>query len=243
MGIEPEITAHYELGVERDRLTRWGRLEAERTRELLDRHLPPPPAVILDIGGAEGAYALPLAAAGYTVRLLDAVAGAALRGRKCGRRSAARPAVSPHQRGRPCRGDRGAHRGLRPGGVLLAAVISRFASTLDDALDDPARRDTVMRAIRRVESEPSLLGASPLAWDDGGRTQYRGEATDYRTVCRLLSSFAPSGAARMAAMIRIGAGITHRPWTMRSAKHWATLSATSHQARLSARKLRRVVLR
>ena len=32
---------------------------------------------------------------------------------------------------------------------------------LDDALDDPDRRATVLRAIGRVEQEPSLLGASP----------------------------------------------------------------------------------
>ena len=53
---------------------------------------------------------------------------------------------------------------LRPGGVLAAAAISRFASTLDGLLrrhlDDPARRERVLRAIRRVETEPSLLGAS-----------------------------------------------------------------------------------
>lgn len=58
--IDSEIAAHYGLGVERDRLATWGRLEAARTEELLGRYLPPSPAVILDVGGAEGAYALPL---------------------------------------------------------------------------------------------------------------------------------------------------------------------------------------
>jgi hypothetical protein len=64
--LDPAIREHYGVGVERNRLTTWGRLEAERTRELLRRYLPEPPAVVLDVGGAEGAYALPLAAAGYT---------------------------------------------------------------------------------------------------------------------------------------------------------------------------------
>ena len=34
------------------------------------------------------------------------------------------------------------------------------AAQLDGVLDDPARRATLMRAIRRLESEPSLLGGS-----------------------------------------------------------------------------------
>jgi ubiquinone/menaquinone biosynthesis C-methylase UbiE len=264
MTIDPEITAHYELGIERDRLTTWGRLEAARTRELLDRYLPPPPTVILDVGGAEGAYALPLAAAGYTVHLLDAmdshveIARAASATQPAARRLAS--ATVGDARALPFEdasadavlmlgplyhlidaGDRAtalteARRVLRRGGVLLAAVISRFASTLDglrlgfihdpaferivegdlrdgvhrnpdvtghpqwfttayfhtpqslhdeveraglsdvqviaiegigaaaelnDAIEDPGRRETIMRAIRRLESEPSLLGISP----------------------------------------------------------------------------------
>src|SRR5690349_13998250 len=71
--IDSAIREHYGTGIEQNRLTTWGRLEAERTRELLDRFLPKPPAVVLDVGGAEGAYALPLAAAGYEVHLIDAV--------------------------------------------------------------------------------------------------------------------------------------------------------------------------
>ena len=73
MELDPDIALHYSQGVERDRLTTWGRLEAERTRDLLSRFLPRPPAVILDVGGAKGAYALPLARSGYVVHLLDPV--------------------------------------------------------------------------------------------------------------------------------------------------------------------------
>jgi ubiquinone/menaquinone biosynthesis C-methylase UbiE len=49
-------------------------LERARTEELIGRHLSPHPGVILDVGGAAGAYAYPLAAAGYEVHLLDPVA-------------------------------------------------------------------------------------------------------------------------------------------------------------------------
>jgi ubiquinone/menaquinone biosynthesis C-methylase UbiE len=48
-------------------------LEALRTRELIQRFLPPPPACLLDIGGGAGAYALWLAERGYSVHLLDPV--------------------------------------------------------------------------------------------------------------------------------------------------------------------------
>jgi SAM-dependent methyltransferase len=43
------------------------------------------------------------------------------------------------------------------GGVGAAAE----ARALDAWLDDPGRREILLRAIRRVEAEPSLLGASP----------------------------------------------------------------------------------
>jgi ubiquinone/menaquinone biosynthesis C-methylase UbiE len=66
------MAAHYRHDPERDRLDTWARLERLRTQELLDRYLPAPPAVVYDIGGARGAYALPLAKAGYQVHLIDA---------------------------------------------------------------------------------------------------------------------------------------------------------------------------
>lgn len=68
--LEPAIAAHYEHDPERDRLETWARLEAVRTRELLSRFLPSPPAVVLDVGGATGAYALGLAREGYGVHLI-----------------------------------------------------------------------------------------------------------------------------------------------------------------------------
>jgi hypothetical protein len=69
--LDPAIAAHYRHNPERDRLETWARLEGVRTRELLGRFLPAPPAVVLDVGGARGAYALPLAREGYVVHLVD----------------------------------------------------------------------------------------------------------------------------------------------------------------------------
>ena len=74
MADEHEIAAYYDRGNEEGRLGDWGRLEFLRTLELLARFLPAPPATILDVGGAAGAYALPLAGDGYEVHLLDPVA-------------------------------------------------------------------------------------------------------------------------------------------------------------------------
>ncbi|MEA2170600.1 MAG: hypothetical protein QOF76_3900 [Solirubrobacteraceae bacterium] len=61
--------------VEADRLwaTPHGCLERVRTWELLERHLPPAPARVLDVGGGPGVHAEWLASRGYAVRLIDPV--------------------------------------------------------------------------------------------------------------------------------------------------------------------------
>jgi SAM-dependent methyltransferase len=257
---DPEMAAHYASVSEQRRLGQWS-LERVRTWELLARYLPPPPAVVLDVGGAAGVYALPLAGQGYEVHLVDPLrlhVEQALRasGEQPGTPLASATVGDARQLDHPDasveavllfgplyhltdRADRvralvEARRVLRPGGVLAAAVIVRFASTLDgllrgyldepafeaiverdvrdgqhrnptgrpewfttayfhlpeeldqevtdsglrlDAvlavegpawllpdiqgrLADPARRERVLAAVRRVEAEPSLLGAS-----------------------------------------------------------------------------------
>jgi SAM-dependent methyltransferase len=264
MSDDREISAYYERGNEEERLGDWGRLEFLRTRELLSRFLPSPPATVLDVGGAAGAYALPLAGEGYEVHLLDPVALHVEQARAASSAQAAPLAstavgdarelpfadhsvdvvlmlgplyhlTDPSDRARALHE---ARRTLRPGGLLAAAAITRFASTLDgiaqgfllepgfeaiverdvadgqhrnpsahprwfttaylhrpdelerevaaagfevralvavegavgaaaeartlDAwIEDAARREVLLRAIRRVEAEPSLLGASP----------------------------------------------------------------------------------
>ena len=48
-----------------------GKLEKARTLSILQRYLPPPPAIIYDIGGGTGVYSFILKEKGYTVHLLD----------------------------------------------------------------------------------------------------------------------------------------------------------------------------
>lgn len=157
-GFDPRIRSYYDRRPEESRLHRGtSRLEALRTRELLDRFAPPPPAVVLDVGGAAGAYAFPLAEAGYEVHLLDPVprlvelARASSEASSKPLRSAqvgdARRlpfddesvdvllALGPLYH-LPDAGDRAtalreAARVLRAGGILFAACITRWASLLD----------------------------------------------------------------------------------------------------------------
>jgi ubiquinone/menaquinone biosynthesis C-methylase UbiE len=71
---EREVLEYYGRGEERDRLEDgYGPLERERTREILSRVLPRPPATIADIGGGAGVHALWLASSGYSVHLRDPV--------------------------------------------------------------------------------------------------------------------------------------------------------------------------
>lgn len=70
--LDPYIEKYYANGHEQNRLATH-HLEKERTISILKRYLPPPPAIILDIGGAAGAYAFPLTEMGYTVHLIDPV--------------------------------------------------------------------------------------------------------------------------------------------------------------------------
>jgi SAM-dependent methyltransferase len=69
-----DVILHYQQVDEDSRLqTGWCKLELARTQELILRHLPPAPAVILDVGGGSGVYAAWLASLGYEVHLIDAV--------------------------------------------------------------------------------------------------------------------------------------------------------------------------
>ncbi len=67
------VSAFYNAGFEESRLD-YGiaQLERIRTRKLLALSLPSAPATVLDIGGGAGAHAFWLAKLGYTVHLLDA---------------------------------------------------------------------------------------------------------------------------------------------------------------------------
>lgn len=155
--MDDEIRAYYETGVELDRLAQgYSRVEFARTKELLSRFLPVPPAKVLDVGGGPGRYAAWLADAGHKVLLVDA---SPLHVRQALELADGRFAVAEGDARRldvedrlydvvlmlgPLyhlveRGDRlaaltEAHRVLRSGGLLAAAAISRFSSLLDGLL-------------------------------------------------------------------------------------------------------------
>jgi ubiquinone/menaquinone biosynthesis C-methylase UbiE len=160
---DPTITEFYNRVSEETRLEQGAfLLEGLRTRELIDRHAPPPPAVVVDVGGAAGAYGLWLADAGYTVHLIDAVPRlveearrrSSTRSRGLASCSVGDARATTFQDGMADvvlllgplyhlttvddrrRALREATRLLRPGGRLFAAAISRWASALDGLARD-----------------------------------------------------------------------------------------------------------
>ena len=179
VGFDPAIAAYYESAPEESRLEQGAfQLEHLRTRELIERHAPAPPATVIDVGGAAGAYAFWLAERGYDVHLIDATPRLVEEARRRNAR-ASRALTS-------CRvgdaralpfddaaaaivlmlgplyhltdaGDRAvalreASRVLQPDGVVIAAGISRSASALDglarDLLRDPRFALIVERDFR-----------------------------------------------------------------------------------------------
>lgn len=192
--LQSEVRAYYEQGGEAGRLfSGMGQLELARTRELIARHIPPPPAVILDIGGGSGVYACRLARQGYEVHLTDPVP---LHVEQACRASEEQPG---HPLASATVGDarnmnradgtvdavllfgplyhltdvkdrvcclREARRVLRHGGLVLAVGISRFASALNGLvagfLDDPefvriVRRDLAEGQHRNLTNKPGYF--------------------------------------------------------------------------------------
>lgn len=259
----PEMLGHYQAGVENGRLDFGsGNLELERTREIIQRFLPAPPAVIADIGGGPGVYSGWLARLGYEVHLIDPVPLHVEQARERSHAQSEAPIASARigdarqiehddarfaavlllgplyhltEQSDRVAALREAARITQPGGHIFAAAISRFASLLDgldrgfiadpafrkimvedlhsgqhrnpnntphyfttayfhrpeelraefeaaglrhlqtlavegpaayiqrviDQWDDPNWREQVLAALRRIEDEPELLGASP----------------------------------------------------------------------------------
>ena len=150
--------------------TSHGRLEAARTRELLAAALPQPPARILDIGGGPGHHAQWMADEGYDVTLLDVVESHVLAARASGIDATvgdARRLEEPDgtvdavlllgplyhldDAGRAAALEE-AHRVLRPGGLLAAAAISRWAALIDIAATGSWNDDTVTRLTSIVDT-------------------------------------------------------------------------------------------
>jgi ubiquinone/menaquinone biosynthesis C-methylase UbiE len=174
-----EVSEYYARFAEESRLlTGPSRLEFERTKEILARVLPPPPARVIDVGGAAGAYSFWLADLGYQVHLVDATSRLIEEAR---RDNASRPAplasltvgdarALPQERGSAeavlvmgplyhlietrdrlaAIGE--AHRVLVPGGVVAVAAISRYASALA-GLVHKLTRDSRFVEIRNRDLE------------------------------------------------------------------------------------------
>ncbi|MEV0583967.1 class I SAM-dependent methyltransferase [Nonomuraea sp. NPDC050310] len=146
------LLAYYAQDREHTRLREGhGRLEFWRTQDVLRRVLPPAPARVLDVGGGTGVHAEWLAADGYEVELLDPVPlhverAAELPG-VTARLGDARDLPVPDgsvdaalllgplyhlaDRADRVRALAEAHRVVRPGGVVAAATINRFAGVHD----------------------------------------------------------------------------------------------------------------
>lgn len=75
LSLPEQIRNHYNEGKENERLFNnpVGQLELIRTQELILQYLQKPPAVILDIGGGPGVYTNWLLSLGYSVHLIDPV--------------------------------------------------------------------------------------------------------------------------------------------------------------------------
>ena len=158
--LSPEIQTHYDREAdEQSRLEQHaGQLEYFRTKEIIARHLPKKPIVILDVGGGPGRYATWLAKLGHDVHVVDPVplhveqakeaavtqGGKALASASVGdarnlkfsdRFAGAVLLLGPlyHlvKRRDRVKALAEARRTLERGGLLFAAAISRFASSLD----------------------------------------------------------------------------------------------------------------
>jgi ubiquinone/menaquinone biosynthesis C-methylase UbiE len=69
-----KVVEYYRSYNERERLTSdMGQVEFVRTQNIISRYLKPPPAIVLDVGGAAGRYSCWLAKEGYEVHLVDPV--------------------------------------------------------------------------------------------------------------------------------------------------------------------------
>lgn len=169
-----EVVDYYGRYPEETRLAQGPfRLEFERTKDILRRFLPPPPARVVDVGGAAGAYSAFLADLGYEAHLVDLSPRLVEEAR---RRNAdlERPIASlsvsdarrlPQEDGSadavlvmgplyhlPEPADRlaalrEAYRVLATPGIAIVAAISRYASTLD-GMARQLTRDPRFVAIR-----------------------------------------------------------------------------------------------
>lgn len=181
--VREEILAYYAQGEEDGRLRQGvDRLEFWRTQDVLRRLLPTAPARVLDVGGGSGVHAEWLARDGHEVHLLDpvplhvelagrlpSVAARAGDARELAEHDASYdvvlllgPLYHLPERADRVRALSEARRVVRPGGLVVAATINRFAG-----LHDMLRQELYFTAGHRarVDREREEGHHDP---DDGG---------------------------------------------------------------------------
>lgn len=213
---DEKIVTYYNLGAEAERLTRGaGQLELARTQEIIQRYLPSAPQTVLDVGGGAGIYALWLARLGYAVHLIDLMPLHIEQAQQAARQQPDHPLASAtvgdarrldvpdhsadavlllgplyhlSDRADRVRTLREASRVLKPGGVVFAAAISRFASFIDGLrhgyLADPAfaeivRRDLVDGQHRNPDNRPHYFTTAFFHHPD----ELKAEVTDSGLRC------------------------------------------------------------
>jgi SAM-dependent methyltransferase len=200
------LHAYYERGEEADRLAEpLGQVEYLRTLEVLVEHLPAAPAVVADVGGGPGRYALELADWGYDVvhrdlvplhveqlrtadpaGRIDSAVGDA-RSLDLGDDSMDAVLLLGPLYHLEDRGDRvqvlaEARRVGRPGAVVVAAAISRYAPRLHGVLVNRLYRELphLLSVLEDVEVGGTMPPLHPSAFT--GQThrpdELRAEAVD-----------------------------------------------------------------
>ncbi|MHB0886120.1 MAG: class I SAM-dependent methyltransferase [Bacillota bacterium] len=200
------IEAFYDSHAENEwtRLERH-RTEFAVTMRALVEHLPKPPARILDVGGGPGRYAIALAGRGHQVTLLDLSANLLAVARE--RAAEARVTLDDYVHGNALdltafgrdsfdavllmgplyhlltgadrrRAVRQAARVLRPGGLLFASFISRYAPFRDVAKYEPEW------LVQHAEEATKLLRAGTLPSPEGFTDAHFAHPSEIRPLFR-----------------------------------------------------------
>ncbi|MER5202448.1 methyltransferase domain-containing protein [Streptomyces sp. NPDC002825] len=181
MALLPDITAFYDAGDEAGRLVSGrtiGTVELVRTQELLRAHLPPLPASVLDVGGGPGVHARWLTDGGFQVLVVDPVDKHVHQARRQGLAALVGDARQleqadgsfdavlmlgplyhlPDRTGR-ARAWREARRVVKPGGLVAAAALNRYAKLLD--LNSPRALDIATTGLHVRRDGPTTYYHDP----------------------------------------------------------------------------------